>query len=97
MFHYTDKYKTSLEMSFHFNECNYNTKKGDKQSLNCWENIGKVHILYESFVQVLHFNREVETIDTPCLQRFDSLLLLEDCPNEWMPFTEGSLKKDVIL
>ena len=27
MFLYTDKYKTSLEMSFNFNECNYNTKK----------------------------------------------------------------------
>lgn len=67
-------------MSFHFNECNYNTKRRQTK-LKLLKNIGKVHIcmnlLFKSCILI-----EVETIDTPCLQRFDSLLLLEDCPNE---------------
>lgn len=62
------------EMNNNFNECIHH-KRRNKQNLNCEKNMQKksTYFLVYLLFSLLHFNREIETIYAPYLQRCDSL------------------------
>lgn len=80
------------EMSYNFNECNYHSKQERRNKL-----LRKRAHYFTLLFSFLHFNREIETICAPYLQRFDSLSMLEKWTNKRMHFAKISLQIGVIL